>query len=204
MFTGLIETVGQVTDNAPRSGSRRIGIASKLPLSEMNRGASVSVDGVCLTVTDRRGDRFYVDAVAETLSCSTLGKLRPGSTVNLERALRVGDPLGGHLVLGHVDGIVEVERVTRRGDDYRVTLALADRLERYVAFKGSIALQGVSLTVASRECGFFDVALVPETLSRTTLGSVRRGDRLNVEVDLLARYLERLTDGRTKDPGSPS
>jgi len=150
------------------------------------------VDGVCLTVAGRARDRFHADVVSETLARSTLGALRAGDAVHLERALRAGDRLGGHLVQGHVDGTVEVEWLRGRGGERRLRVGLPRDLARYVALKGSIALHGVSLTVAALDAQGLEVALVPHTLERTKLGRVAPGARLNVEVDLLARYLERL------------
>jgi len=193
VFTGLIQDVGRVVEASPRRGSMRLGIASALPVAEMTDGESVAVDGACLTVTQRRGNRFHADVVAETLARTTLGRLRPGHRVNLERALRLGEHLGGHMVLGHVDDTVRVTGLARRGDDVRLRVELTPAIRRYVALKGSVALQGVSLTVSDLSDQEFEVALVPQTLSRTTLGDARAGDTLNVEVDLLARYLERIT-----------
>jgi riboflavin synthase len=192
LFTGLIEAVGKVVEVSPGRGSSRIAISSSLPVAEIRDGESISVDGVCLTVSNRRRNRFFADVVAETLSRSTLGKLRPGTRVNLERSMQVGDRLGGHFVSGHVDATVEVKRFQKRGNDCRLRLGLPAGLARYVAPKGSVALDGVSLTVASLEASTFEIALVPHTLEQTTLGGLRAGDELNLEVDLLARYLERL------------
>ncbi len=192
MFTGLIDTVGTVREVVPRSGATRIAIESDLPARVIRDGESIAVDGVCLTVTRRSGRRFWVDAVAETLAVTTLAGLRAGARVNLERALRAGDRLGGHFVQGHVDGIARVTGLTRRGGDCRLRVGLTPEIAPYVARKGSIALQGVSLTVADVGDDAFGVALIPETLARTTLGTVREGDPINVEVDLVARYLERL------------
>jgi riboflavin synthase len=192
VFTGLVETVGKVVEVSPKRGSSRIAITSTLPVKELRDGDSVSVDGVCLTVASRRRDRFFADVVAETLSRSTLGQLRAGDRVNLERSMQLGDRLGGHMVSGHVDATVEVRRFDKHGDDCRLRLALPPELARYVAPKGSVALQGVSLTVAAVEPSSFEIALVPHTLERTTLGRLRPGARLNLEVDLMARYLERL------------
>ncbi len=192
MFTGLIEAVGTVVDVAPRKGASRIGVASAIPASDLADGESVSVDGACLTVVRRSGDRFFADAVAETLARTTLGTKRPGDRVNLERALRLGDRLGGHLVLGHVDAAVAVVASTRRGDDRRIGLAWAPEIRPYVAFKGSVAVNGVSLTVAAVGPRGFEIALIPDTVARTTLGGLRAGDRVNVEVDVIARYLETL------------
>ncbi len=201
MFTGLVETVGRVVEATRRGGLLRIGIASALPVAEMADGESVAVDGVCLTVIERRGDRFWSEVIPETSARTTLGRARAGARVNLERALRVGDRLGGHLVQGHADGTTTVRAVRRRAADHRLVLELVPRLGRYLALKGSLTLQGVSLTVAEVAGETFEVALIPETLERTTLGQARAGDRLNLEVDLVARYLERLASGG--DPPLP-
>ena len=192
MFTGLVEAIGTVREVSPRGGVTRLGIVSALPAAEMSEGESVSVDGVCLTVVRLSGDRFNLEVIPETLSRTALGKLRPGSLVNLERSLRLGDRLGGHLLQGHVDSVAPVTQVTRQGADYRLHVGLVPAIARFVAEKGSIALSGVSLTVAALSGETLEVALIPETLSRTNLGEARAGDLLNVEVDLLARYLERL------------
>jgi riboflavin synthase len=195
MFTGLVQDIGRVTETTARRGSKRIGIASALPTSRMEVGESIAVDGVCLTATAFRGDRFYADVVAETLAHTTLGGLKPGSRVNLERALALGDRLGGHLVQGHVDATAKVVEIVKKGDDWRLRAELPSAIASYVALKGSIALNGVSLTVSALHNRRFEVALVPQTLRKTTLGDLRVGQSLNVEVDLLARYLERLMGG---------
>jgi riboflavin synthase len=189
-----VETIGTVTAATRRSGSMRLTIDSDLPSGEMKTGDSVAVDGVCLTASEVEGRRVSFDAVAETLARTTLGRARIGRRVNLERALRVGDRLGGHLVLGHVDGTTRVLRTDRRGDDRRIRLELPAPLARYVAEKGSVAIQGVSLTISTVAGASFEVVLVPETVARTTLGSLAPGDEVHVEVDLLARYLERLME----------
>jgi len=193
VFTGLVETVGRVVALARRTGAVRLTLASDLPLDGTRVGASVAVDGVCLTVAERAGERIVAEVVAETLARSTLGQLRVRQRVNLERALRVGDRLGGHLVAGHVDDTARVRAVRRRGADRRVTIELRRAWRPYVAPQGSITLAGVSLTIAARTATTFEVVLVPHTLERTTLGALAVGDRLNVEVDLIARYLETLT-----------
>ena len=197
MFTGLIEGMGRVLAVAPGEGLTRLTLETPFPAA-LAPGESVAVEGVSLTATTGMPEGFTVDAVAETLRRTTLGGLRPGDPVNLERALRVGDRLGGHLVQGHVDGTAAVLEVIRRGGDVRLVVELPEALRPYVAFKGSIALSGVSLTVAAVGVGAFSVALIPETLARTTLGRVGPGSRLNVEVDLLARYLEGLLRVRTE------
>jgi riboflavin synthase len=196
VFTGLVEGMGRVASVAPGDGLTRLTLETPFPADELSLGESVAVDGVCLTATARTASGFTVDAVAETLRLTTLGSLRPGDAVNLERALRVGDRLGGHLVQGHVDGVVPILTLRRQGGDVRLRVGLPPSLRPYVAHKGSIALSGVSLTVAGVEGGAFEVALIPETLARTTLGRLGEGDRLNVEVDLVARYLEGLVSAR--------
>jgi riboflavin synthase len=196
MFTGIVEALGDVIEVRSGSGSRRLRIGTPFGRERLAPGDSLAVDGVCLTVVANDGHVVDLDAVAETLRLTTLGELEAGSRVHLERALRVGDPLGGHLVQGHVDGTVEIVSRDAANDDYRLTLAVPGPLARYVAHKGSVTLAGVSLTVAGEAAGRFAVALIPETLRKTHLGSRRPGDRLNVEVDLLARYLERLVRPR--------
>jgi len=196
LFTGLIEAVGEVEELVPRRGSSRLTVRVPAPFEQTAEGESIAVDGVCLTVAARSPERLQFDAVAETLARTTLGRLRRGTRVNLERALSLGDRLGGHLVQGHVDAVTTVSRVTTRGDDRRVALRRVPEIRSYVAFKGSIALQGVSLTIARVERATFEVALIPETVRRTTLGDLRPGDPVNVEVDVLARYLETLLRAR--------
>ena len=195
MFTGLIEDVGRIARVSPRSGSKRITVATALAGQGTGEGDSIAVDGVCLTVAALGADRFDADVVQETLNRTTLGRLRAGQTVNLERSVRLGDRMGGHLVQGHVDGIVSVSELRRHGDDHRLRFELEPALAKYVAMKGSVALHGVSLTVAGVGPGWFEVVLVPFTLDATTLSGLRVGDRVNVEVDVVARYLERLTGG---------
>ena len=149
MFTGLIENIGTVREKRPGSGVTRIAVESELPLESMADGDSVAVNGVCLTVVKRSGRRFYADVIQETLNLTTLGSVRIGGKVNLERALALSDRLGGHLVQGHVDGTGVVRELIRKGNDYRLRTALPGDLSRYVALKGSIAVDGVSLTVSA-------------------------------------------------------
>lgn len=192
MFTGLIETTGGIERVTKRSGATRLAIRSDLPPASLHEGDSIAVDGVCLTIARRAGKVFEADAVAETLARTTLGDLRVGSSVHLERALALGDRLGGHFVQGHVDAVGKVRALHRRGADVRLEVELPKELSGLVAYKGSITLQGVSLTVAAARRRSIEVALIPATLEKTLFGSLRPGDRLNVEVDLLARYLEAL------------
>ena len=198
MFTGLVTNLGRVLRVKPGSGATRLTIESDLPVASMQDGESVAVDGVCLTVARRSGKTFEAEAVAETLDRTTLGVLRAGDVVHLERALAMGDRLGGHLVQGHVDAVLKVVALRRHGADVRLTIALPAALRGLVARKGSIALHGVSLTVSAVKARSFEVALIPETLTRTKLGRLGPGDSLNVEVDLIARYLEALMRARRR------
>jgi len=191
MFTGLIEALGKVEEIQRGETAIRLGITT--PFESLAGGESIAVEGVCLTVVDRRGSRFDADVIPETLSCTTLGRLRPEGPVNLERSLRLQDRLGGHLVQGHVDAVAPVLERIRNADEYRLRIGFTPAIRRFIAFKGSVALAGVSLTVAAVDREGFEVALIPETLERTTLSRLRGGDGVNVEVDLLARYLDRLT-----------
>ncbi len=196
MFSGLVEDVGQVTEVSERQGSRRLGIRTELAGEPNREGDSVAVNGVCLSVAELGAGQFWFDVVAETLDRSTLGRVLAGSQVNLERALRVGDRLGGHLVNGHVDGIARVDSIDHNGEDRRIRLTTEERLLRFLPEKGSVTLAGVSLTLSAADGRGFEVALIPLTLEETTLGALAAGDRLNLEVDLVARYLERLTRAR--------
>jgi riboflavin synthase len=198
MFTGLIESVGRVRRVTRRAGATRLAIATDLDVKAMRDGESVAVDGVCLTVARRSEGVFELDAVEETLSHTTLCGLRAGDPVHLERSLAVGDRLGGHLVSGHVDAVGKVVALRRRGEDVRLEVGLPPRLRKFVALKGSIAVHGVSLTVSKVKQTSFEVALIPETLERTKLRSLAPGDGLNVEVDLVARYLDALMRERRR------
>jgi riboflavin synthase len=191
MFTGIVHEVGTVAAASAVDGGTRLAISAGFA-GQLREGDSVCVDGVCLTATTVAAGSFEADVMNQTLSLSTLGGLEPGSPVNLEPALRAGEPLGGHLVQGHVDGVGEVRGVAEDGFAKRVRVALPGGLERYVVEHGSIAVSGVSLTVAGLDGAGFEVSLIPETLERTTLGAVQEGDRLNVELDIVARYVERL------------
>ena len=203
MFTGIIEAVGRLQDRQPRGGDRRLRIATgKLDLSGVILGDSIAVNGVCLTVTELPGDGFWADVSSETLSCTTLGDLAVGAPVNLEQALTPTTRLGGHLVSGHVDGIGTV--IDRREDarSWRFRLRAPTELARYIAAKGSICIDGISLTVNRVEQADFEVNIVPHTLAETTIGDCRPGSRVNLEVDLIARYLERMLTGAGTDPQS--
>jgi riboflavin synthase len=189
MFTGLVEAVGEVVAVEHDDQGAVLAIASAIA-DKLEPGDSIAVSGACLTAREIDGERFRADVVAETLRRTTLGELSKGSRVNLELALRLSDRLGGHVVLGHVDGVGEV---SARNDDGEIDVKIDARLSRYVVEKGSIALDGVSLTVAAVERSTVTVALIPQTCDSTTLGEATVGRRVNVEVDILAKHLERLT-----------
>lgn len=203
MFTGLIEELGQVRGLERQGNLQRLEIGAGKVLEDARIGDSVSVDGACQTIVDLKGRSLWVESVEETLLRTTLGELHRGDQVNLERALRSGDRLGGHLVLGHVDGVGSIRRMDHRADGSLLEVAPPEELMRYIAAKGSIAIDGISLTTASLGAASFTVAIIPHTFEHTTLPGVRVGDRVNLEVDVLARYVERQLDVRaagSKDP----
>ena len=196
MFTGIVQAIGSVALADTRGGDVRLAIdagalARRVEASRLAVGESIAVNGVCLTVVGSDGSRFMADVSRETLGLTTLGDLRPGSAVNLEAALRMGDPLGGHLVTGHVDGVAEVAGLHEDARSLRVTVRAPASLARFIAAKGSVSLDGVSLTVNEVDGSRFGVNLVPHTVAQTTFGRLAPGSRLNLEVDLLARYVQR-------------
>jgi len=195
MFTGIVSDIGRVRAIEPR-GDMRIVIETTLETDTLALGASIACAGCCLTVVAKGPGWFAVDASAETLRCTTLGGWRPGAGVNLERALRVGDELGGHMVLGHVDGLGEIVEREGEGDSVRFTIAAPPALMSHIAAKGSIAADGVSLTVNAVAGQRFTVNLIPHTLAATTFGGRRPGDAVNLEIDVLARYVSRLMEAR--------
>ena len=194
MFTGLVEELGRVEHVEARPDGRRFWIAARRVLSDASVGDSLACSGCCLTAVTVEPERFAVDAVPETLRRTTLGDWQPGTAVNLERSLRVGDRLGGHWVQGHVDAVGEVLSSAPEGDGRRLGLALPAELRRYVALKGSLAVDGVSLTVAALTNAGCEIAYIPHTLAATSAGAYRPGTRVNLEVDLLARYLARMLE----------
>lgn len=194
MFTGLIEETGHIAGIEERSPGRRFWIGAAHVLEAAAIGDSIAVNGVCLTMVALEPMRFAVEAVPETLARTTLGSLEVGAAVNLERPLTLAQRLGGHLVQGHVDGVGEVLAVRSEGDGARVRLRLPDELLRFVAEKGSLTVDGVSLTVAALTDDGCEIAYIPHTLAATTSGGYQSGRRVNLEVDLLARYLARLLE----------
>lgn len=192
MFTGLIEELGRVSGRVRRGLFQQLEIEAERVLPGLQVGASVNIDGVCQTVVAVTERGFAVDTVPETLARTTLGLLGIGQAVNLERALRADQRLDGHLVLGHVDGIARIRRRTERDGEHRFEIEPPPALARYMAAKGSVALDGISLTVAEVSGHAFTVAVIPHTFDNTTLSYRRTGDSVNLEVDVIARYVERL------------
>ena len=196
MFTGIIQAVGRIAGMEPRGGDLRVRVRTgKLDLGDVQAGDSIAVNGVCLTAVELPGDGFVADVSRETLSLTTLGALQQGSPVNLEKALTLSARLGGHLVAGHVDGIGEVFERHDDARSVRFTLEAPAALARYIAHKGSICVDGTSLTVNAVNGARFELNIVPHTLQETIMDTYRTGTRVNLEVDLIARYLERLILG---------
>ena len=197
MFTGIIRDVGLIRAREARGGDARLIVGvDRLDLGLTSVGDSICVHGVCLTVTELLDRAFAADVSVETLARTTLGRLEPGAAVNLEPALRAGEPLGGHLVSGHVDGVAQVVSVAGDARSLRLTIAVPQELVRYIARKGSVAVDGVSLTVNEVEGATFGVNLIPHTQQVTTLGRLTVGAYVNLEVDQVARYVERLLELR--------
>ncbi len=194
MFTGLIADKGTVEHVEAGSDGARLRVRTGLA-GELEAGDSIAVNGACLTAAAVAGDAFEADVMNQTLEQTSLGPLQPGERVNLELPLRAEDRIGGHLVQGHVDGTGEVARVSEDGFARRVAIDVPEDLRRYVVEHGSVAVDGVSLTVATLSDSGFEVALIPETLERTTLGEASEGTRVNLELDVIARYVERLLSG---------
>jgi riboflavin synthase len=202
MFTGIIEERGEVLAFERTGDAARITVRAPLAASDARHGDSISVSGVCLTVVDLGPDRFTADVMGVTIAMSTLGERSPGDRVNLERAAQVGDRLGGHIVQGHIDGTSTVLSVTPQDGWTVVRFTLDPEHAPLVARKGSIAVDGVSLTVSAVDRDWFEVSLIPETLSATTLGALSPGDRVNIETDILARHVLRLAEFSTSTEGA--
>ena len=204
MFTGIIQAVGEVAAMQPSGGDLRLRIhTGKLPLEDVALGDSICTNGACLTVIELPGDRYWADVSVETLNFTTLGDLKPGSRVNLEKALMPQSRLGGHIVSGHVDGVGEVVSLQEDARSWRFVLRAPDELARYIAHKGSICIDGTSLTVNAVNGAEFDLNIIPQTMAETIFGEYQPGSRVNLEVDVIARYLERLIQGDTAaDPGA--
>lgn len=203
MFTGIIQAVGSIADMHLQGGDMRLSIdAGKLDMSDVALGDSIAVNGVCLTAVELKGSRFAADVSTETLSLTSLGQLSKGHSVNLEKALTLNTRLGGHLVSGHVDGLGQV--ISRHDDarSVRFTLRAPDQLAKYISAKGSVCIDGTSLTVNKVDGALFELNIVPHTLQETIMGQYKAGSKVNLEVDVIARYLERLLLGdKAAEPG---
>ncbi len=192
MFTGIITDLGTISEISPGEAAARFKIITSYPTDTIDMGASIACNGCCLTVTEKGPDWFAVDASQETLDKTTLGAWTAGAKINLERALKFGDELGGHLVSGHVDGVGQITAIREEAGSKRYTVAPPPELMKFIAAKGSVTLDGVSLTVNEVESGTFGVNIIPHTQGVTTFGALAVGSALNVEIDLLARYVARL------------
>jgi riboflavin synthase len=197
VFTGIITDIGTVRA-VSKAGDTRFEIRTAYDLSTVDMGASIACNGCCLTVIEKGPDWFAIQASAETLSKTTLGNWRQGTRINLERALKIGDELGGHIVSGHVDGLGEIVSIKAEGDSKRFTFKVPHDIARFIAQKGSVAIDGTSLTVNEVEGDTFGVNIIPHTQAVTTWGDMRVGQAVNIEIDMLARYVARLTEYKPK------
>jgi riboflavin synthase len=203
MFTGLIQDKGKLLRTERRGPDAAMVIQARFPMDTLTLGESIAVDGACLTVVSFQGNVFTVDVSAETLSRTTLGQKQPGSLLNLERALRMGERLGGHLVTGHIDGLGTLRERRQEGRSWRLVFAVPPDLDRYIIEKGSVAVDGVSLTVNACSAGSFAVNIVPHTLAETTLADLKAGDTVNIETDLIGKYVEKMLHGFFKEDRVP-
>ena len=196
MFTGIIQAVGEVAAMQPSGGDLRLRIRTgKLSLDDVALGDSICTNGVCLTVIELPGDGYWADVSVESLNFTTLGDLKPGSRVNLEKALTPQSRLGGHIVSGHVDGVGEIVSLQEDARSWRFVLRAPDTLAKYIAHKGSICVDGTSLTVNAVDGAVFELMIIPQTMAETVFGDYVAGSTVNLEVDVIARYLERLLQG---------
>ncbi|GAA4790677.1 riboflavin synthase [Corynebacterium canis] len=202
MFTGIIEEIGRVAAVEQMGDSMRITVAAEAVLSDAKLGDSIAVNGVCLTVAERTASTFSADCMAETLARSSLGKVQVGGHVNLERAAALNSRLGGHIVQGHVDSTAELLQLEHTPHWDVLRFSLPERLARYVVEKGSITVDGTSLTVSNLGSDYFEVSLIPTTLRDTTLGELRAGQTVNLEVDVVAKYVERMLGSRVERGGA--
>ena len=196
MFTGIIEEIGTITQVQTKSNEVTVKIGAKTILEDAKIGDSIAVSGPCLTVRELDKDAFVADISEETCRRTTLRSCKAGTQVNLERSLRLGDRLGGHLVLGHVDEIATITGLEREGTSSLMQITVSEKVKPYIAYKGSVAVDGVSLTIANVSGNTFEVALIPHTLQVTTLGEKQTGDIVNIEVDVMARYIETLMQNK--------
>ena len=199
MFTGIIEELGKIQEIKTRSSGMRFTISAKLVMDDLNIGDSIAINGVCLTVTEKKEKDFCLDLVPETLEKSNLGELIEGNYVNLERAMQASDRFGGHILQGHVETLGVILDKQQKEDNTVISIGLDPEWMRFCIPKGSIALDGISLTIAKIEANIVDIALIPHTLENTTLGSKSKSDTLNIETDIIGKYVERLLSFDTDD-----
>lgn len=204
MFTGIVEAIGRVKGIEKRGQGATLEIHAELPNNDIKVGDSLAVNGVCLTVTSRLGNTVWADMGFETLKVTTLGSLNPGDHVNLERAMQMGGRIGGHIVQGHTDGTGEIIEINRLDNGLKVTLEAERELSKYIVKRGSIGINGVSLTVTDAFDGRFGVFLIPHTIESTTFKYIRVGDRVNLEVDIIGKYVEKLTHIDSREYHEPS
>jgi riboflavin synthase len=198
MFTGIIEELGTVKSFAANEGGARMIVSANLVTSDSNEGDSIAVNGVCLTALDIKKDSFSADLSQETLDRSTLGNLRPGSRVKLERAVTPSTRLGGHIVQGHVDTRGEFISAEEHGDFWTVRIGFPKEISQYLVYKGSVSVEGISLTIANLAENHFDIAVIPKTWELTNLSTLRPGDAVNLEADVIAKYVERMMAARSE------
>ncbi len=191
MFTGIITDIGTIASVNNEGGDTRLGIRTKFDLSQTDIGASIACAGCCLTVVEKKDDVFFVDVSAESLSKTNIGQWGEGVQINLEQALKMGDELGGHIVSGHVDGLATLTALEKEGDSHRLTFDVPKDLGGFLASKGSVTLDGISLTVNEVNGSSFGVNIIPHTWDNTTLGVIKQGDSVHLEIDMLARYVQR-------------
>ena len=199
MFTGLIEELGKIESVKPISGGKTLTISAEKILSGINTGDSISVNGVCLTVTKFSARNFTVDAVGETLNKTTMNELRIGDNVNLEPALRLSQKLGGHIVQGHVNGVGEISELKKPGENYSLSVIVPSALEKYLVKEGSIAIDGISLTIADTTNNKCTFSIIPHTWLNTNLNTKKIDDKVNIEIDIIAKYVEKLLAGGKKN-----
>jgi riboflavin synthase len=201
VFTGLIEDIGRIQKIASRRSGLELFIGCSLPAAELQLGDSIAVDGACLTVTGIQAQGFAADVSPETLERTTLGKKRSGDRVNLERALRLGDRLGGHIVSGHIDAVAVLGAREKEGEFIRLVFGCPDQVLRYIIEKGSVAVDGISLTVNSVTARDFSVMIIPHTLEKTTLNDKKTGEPVNIENDIIGKYVEKLLGKQSAESG---
>lgn len=192
MFTGIIEELGKISSLDKHASGAKIKISAHIVTKDMNEGDSIAVNGVCLTALDVKKDSFTADVSQETLDKSTLGKLKNGANVNLERAVTPSTRLGGHIVQGHVDSRGKFVRAVQTGDFWTVRIAFPREIGQYLVYKGSVSVEGISLTIAELGADFFEIAVIPKTWELTNLSSLKTGDEVNLEADVIAKYVERI------------